>query len=186
MALNLVILTILFLYYYFILPQLSSLLIHSLQRSPTITSNLLDSIQLRYTCCGINNKDDYHNLSLDPFPSSCCRISDCWHDTDVNKNNSSNKTMPSIHPNGCYPIIDQYVTIELWTFVGITGLCAFLQLLAITLMCILNQRYKKLDENNPKFTINQFAASVPINGSIDNNIQGSSKTIEETVEITQI
>jgi hypothetical protein len=53
-------------------------------------------------------------------------------------------------------------------------------------MCILNQRYKNLDENNSKFAINQLATGVPINGSLDNNLQGSSKTIEETVEITQI
>jgi hypothetical protein len=185
-ALNLVMFTVLFLYYYFILPQLRPLLVHSLQRSPMTTSNLLDSIQSRYTCCGINNKDDYNNLSLDPFPLSCCRTPNCWHDTEINKTNSSNETMPLIYPNGCYPIIEQYVTIELWTFVGVTGACALFQLLAITLMCILNQRYKNLDENNSKFAINQLATGVPINGSLDNNLQGSSKTIEETVEITQI
>jgi hypothetical protein len=52
-------------------------------------------------------------------------------------------------------------------------------------MCVLNQRYKKLDDN-PKFAINQLASGVPINGHDDNNVQGSSKTMEETVEITQI
>ncbi len=181
MALNLVMFTILFLYYYLILPQLRPLLTYSLQQTPSITSNLLDNIQLRYTCCGINNKNDYNNLSLNPFPSSCCRVSNCWNDTDISPNN----TLSLIYPNGCYPIIDQYVTIELWTLVGITGLCALLQILATTLMCVLNQRYKKLDDN-PKFAINQLASGVPINGHDDNNVQGSSKTMEETVEITQI
>jgi len=177
--------TILFLYYYLILPQLRPLLIHSLQKSPSTTSNLLDSIQLRYTCCGINNKDDYNNLSPNPFPSSCCRVSNCWHDTN---NNSSNNTSSLMHPHGCYPIIDKCITIELWTFVTITGLCAFLQILAIMLMCILNQSYKKLDDNS-KFAINQLASGVPLNGNLNNNnnnAQCSSKTIEETVEITQI
>jgi hypothetical protein len=177
--------TILFLYYYLILPQLRPLLIHSLQKSPSTTSNLLNIIQLRYTCCGINNKDDYNNISLDPFPSSCCRVPNCWHDTHINNNNGSNNTLSLMHTNGCYPIIDKYVTIELWTLVGIAGLCIPLQILAVTLMCILNQRYKKLDDN-PKFTINQLASGVPINGHGNDNIQGSSKTIEETVEITQI
>jgi hypothetical protein len=94
--------------------------------------------------------------------------------------------MPLIHPNGCYSIIEQYVTIELWTFIGITGACALFQFIAVTLMCVLNQRYKNLDENNSKFAINQLATGVPINGNADNNLQGSSKTIEEAVEITQI
>jgi len=84
-ALNLVMFTILFLYYYLILPQLHPLLIHTLQQSPSTTSNLLDIIQLRYTCCGINNKNDYNNLSLDPLPSSCCHVPNCWNDIDINK-----------------------------------------------------------------------------------------------------
>ncbi len=180
MALNLVMFTILFLYYYLILPQLRPLLTHSLQKFPSITSNLLDIVQFRYTCCGINNKDDYNNLSLDPFPSSCCRVPNCWHDTT-----NSNDTISLMHINGCYSIIDKYVTIELWTYVGITGLCAFFQILAITLMCILTQRYKRVDDN-PNFAIDSLAAGVPINGNANNNIQGSTKTIEETVEITQI
>jgi hypothetical protein len=182
-ALNLVMFTVLFLYYYLILPQLHPLLIHSLQKSPSTTTNLLDPIQLRYTCCGINNKDDYKNLSLDPYPSSCCRVSNCWQD-----NNNSNNTISLMHTNGCYPIIDKYVTIELWTLVGITGICALLQILAITLMCILTQRYKKIDDH-PKFSINQLASGVPLNVNPinnNNNMLSSSKTIEETVEITQI
>jgi len=101
------------------------------------------------------------------------------------KNNSSNNTVSLIHTNGCYSVIEKFITIELWTLIGITGLCALLQILAITLMCILNQRYKKLDDN-PKFAIDQLASGVPINGNGNNNMQGSSKTIEETVEITQI
>jgi hypothetical protein len=93
-----------------------------------------------------------------------------------------------MHTNGCYPVIEKIVIVELWILVGIVAICALLQILAITLMCILNQRYKKLDDN-PKFTISHLTAGVPINGSVNNsnnNIQGSSKTIEETVEITQI
>ncbi len=179
MVLNLVMFTVLFLYYYLILPQLHPLLVHTLQKSPSTTSDLLDIIQLRYKCCGINNKDDYNNFSFDSFPSSCCRLPNCGHE---NNNNSSNNTIPLMHSKGCYPIIDKYVILELWTLAGITGVCAFLQFLTITLMCILNQRYKKLDDNNnPK-----LAAGAPINANIDTSIQGSSKTIEETVEITQI
>jgi len=175
--------TILFLYYYLILPELRPLLIHSLQKSPSTTSNLLDIIQLKYTCCGINNKDDYNNLSPNPFPSSCCRVSNCWHDTN---NNSSNTNTSLMYPRGCYSIIDKYITIELWTYIGITGLCAFLQILAIMLMCILNQHYKKLNDN-PKSVTNQLVAGVPLNENINNNNnQCSSKIIEETVEITQI
>jgi hypothetical protein len=93
-----------------------------------------------------------------------------------------------MHTNGCYPYIEKYVIIELWVLVGIVAICALLQIFAITLMCILNQRYKNLDDN-PKFTISHLGSGVPINGIIhnsNNNIQGSSKTIEETVEITQI
>lgn len=186
LVLNLVMFIVLFLYYYLILPQLRPLLVHTLQRSPSTTSNLLDIIQFRYFCCGINSKNDYKNLSLDPLPSSCCRVPNCWHEADMNRNNSSNTTMPLMYSSGCYPIIHQYVTIEVWTLVGITGLCALLQLLAVMLMCIFNQRYKKLDDNNPKFAINQLTSGVPINSGVDTNIQGSSKTIEETVEITQI
>ena len=179
--------TILFLYYYLILPQLHPLLIHSLQKSPSTTSSLLDKLQSRYSCCGINNKEDYKNVSLNSFSASCCRVPNCWQDTINNNNNSSNNTISLMHTDGCYPVIVKYVTIELWTLVGIIGLCTFLQILAITLMCILNQRYKKLDDN-PKFSINQLAAGVPINGMVNNNnnIQTSSKTNKETVEITQI
>jgi hypothetical protein len=179
---------VLFLYYYLIFPQLRTLLIRSLQQSPSATSNSLDNLQLKYTCCGINGKNDYNNLSLDHFPSSCCRVPNCWHDTDINNHNGLNNTASLTHTNGCYPVIEKIVIVELWILVGIVAICALLQILAITLMCILNQRYKKLDDN-PKFTISHLTAGVPINGSVNNsnnNIQGSSKTIEETVEITQI
>jgi hypothetical protein len=54
------------------------------------------------------------------------------------------------------------------------------------LMCILNQHYKKLNDN-PKCVTNQLVAGVPLNENINNNNnQCSSKIIEETVEITQI
>lgn len=169
--------TVLFLYYYLIFPQLHSLLLNSLEKSPVTTSNLLDSIQLRYTCCGIDSKDDYKNLSLDSYPSSCCRIPNCWKDTNLNKN--SNDTISSIHPYGCYSVIDKYISIELWTLVSITGICALLQILAITLMCILTQRYKKFDDH-PKLTINQLVTGVPLNTNTIHNHN------EEPVEITQI
>ena len=175
-------------YYYFILSQLRPSLIHSLRQSPAITADLLDILQLKYRCCGLNNKDDYNNLSLDPFPSSCCRVPNCWQDPDINNNNNnnnngSNNTISSIHTNGCYPMIEKYLITELWIVTGVVGLCAVLQILAIVSLCILSQRYKKFDDN-PKFVINHLATGVPINSN--NNIQGLSKTIEETIEITQI
>jgi hypothetical protein len=183
-ALNVVMFIVSILYYFIILPQLRPLLIRTLQQTPLSTSNLLDTLQLKYACCGINNKDDYNNLSLDPFPASCCRVPNCWVDTDINSHSGSNNTISLMHANGCYSIIEKYVTIELWILTGITAFCAFVQLLAIMLMCTLYQRYKKLDDD-PKFVINQFAGGIPINAS-NNNIQNSSHTIEETVEITQI
>lgn len=91
-----------------------------------------------------------------------------------------------MHEKGCYPIIDQYVQLQLCTFIGITAVCSFFQFLAIISMCIFNQRYRKLNENDPKFTITQLPSGVPINNKVEENIQGSSTTIEETVEITQI
>jgi hypothetical protein len=176
------------LYYYIILPQLHPLLVRTLQQSPLATSNLLDTLQTKYTCCGINGKDDYNNLTLDPFPASCCRIPNCWRDTDINNNSGAMNTTSLMHTNGCYPMVDKYVTIELWILVGVAGVCALLQIFAITLMCTLHQRYKKLDDD-PKFVINQLSAGIPINADMhhsNNNMQGSSQTMEETVEITQI
>jgi len=184
MVLNIVMFIVSLLYYFIILPQLRSLLTHTLQQSPLSTSNLLDILQLKYTCCGINGKDDYNNLSLDPFPSSCCRVPNCWRDTDINNHSGSNNTISLMHMNSCYPIIDKYVTIELWILVGVSGFCALLQMLTMILMCTLYKRYKKLDDD-PKFTINQLSTGMPINDP-NNNIQGSSQTMEETVEITQI
>lgn len=168
-------------YYYFILSQLRPSLIHSLRQSPTITTDLLSFLQLKYKCCGINDKDDYNKLPLDSFPSSCCRTQNCSHDMAVN---SSNNTITSMHTNGCYPKIEKYLTIELWVLSGIAALCAILQILGISLLCILNQRYKKFDDS-PKLMINHLTAGVPINNN-NNNIQGLPKNIEETIEITQI
>jgi len=186
MALNIVMFVVSLLYYFIILPQLRPLLIRTLQQTPLSTSNLLDNLQLKYTCCGINGKNDYNNLSLDPFPLSCCRVPNCWRDTDINAHiSNSNNTVSLMHKNGCYPIIKKYVTIELWVLVGVAGFCALLQILAIAFMCTLYQRYKKLDDD-PKFVINHLAAGIPISDNTNNNNQGSSQTIEETVEITQI
>ncbi|CAF0974681.1 unnamed protein product [Rotaria sordida] len=186
-AINLVMFTILFLYYYVIFPQLNILLIRSLQQTPSITTNSLDILQSKYTCCGINSKDDYNNLSLDLLPSSCCRVSNCWHDTSINNNNGSNNTVSLMHTNGCYPIINKYITFEFWIIGGVTSLCALLQILAITFMCILNQRYQKSDDNQ-KFVISHLGTDSSFNENINNNnnnnnnIQDSSNTIEEIVE----
>jgi len=177
-AINLVMFVVLFLYYFVILPQLRPLLTHTFQRSPSTTGNLLDSIQSRYSCCGINHIDDYTNLSIPKYPSSCCRIPNCW-------DNSNNETMPLVYTKGCYSIIEKYVQIEIWTFVVLTGVCAFLQIFAIIFMCILNERYKKRDEN-PNFTINQMVSGAAMNASSEDNFQNSTKTLEEPVEITQI
>jgi len=144
MGLNIIMFIVSVLYYFVILPQLRALLIQTLQQTPLSTSNLLDNLQLKYTCCGINGKDDYNNLPLDPFPSSCCRVPNCWRDTDINNHIGSNNTISLMHTNGCYSIIDKYVTIELWVLVGVAGVCALLQFLAIVLMCTLYQRYKKI------------------------------------------
>jgi hypothetical protein len=89
-----------------------------------------------------------------------------------------------MHTTNCYSIIEKHVTIELWVLVGVAGVCAFLQFFAMILMCTLYQRFKKLD-NDPKFVINHLPGGIPINDN-NNNIQNSSQTIEETVEITQI
>jgi hypothetical protein len=184
MALNIIMFIVSLLYYFIILPQLRSLLIRTLQQTPLPTSNLLDNLQSKYTCCGISGKDDYNNLRLDPFPVSCCRVPYCWRDTDINNNNGLNNTISLMHIDGCYSIIEKYSTIELWILVGVTGFCGLLQFLAIIFMCTLYQRYKKLDDD-PKFIINHLGSGIPINDN-NNNIQSSSQTIEETVEITQI
>ncbi|CAF1219507.1 unnamed protein product [Rotaria sp. Silwood1] len=188
-AINLVMFTILILYYYVVFPQLHIFLIRSLHQSPSITRNLLDFLQTKYTCCGINNKDDYNNLLLDSLPSSCCRVSNCWRDTGINNNTGLNTTMSLMHTDGCYPIVNKYITFECLIIGGITGLCALLQILAITFMCILNQRYQKSDDNQ-KFVISHIGIDSSFNENINNNnnnnIQGSSNTIEEIVEVTQI
>ena len=175
------------LYYFIVLPQLRSLLLRSLQQSPWVTSLLLDRLQSKYACCGILSQDDFTNLPLDPKPSSCCRVPNCWRDTDINDHNGSNNTMSLMHSTGCYPIVERYITIELWILLGIAGLCALLQLFAILFMCTLYQRYKEFDDN-PKFVINHLASGVPIdpNHNKNNPFQSSTQTIEETVEITQI
>ena len=174
------------LYYFIILHQLRQPLIRTLKQFPLPTSNLLDPLQSKYKCCGFNNKDDYNGLSLDPPPASCCIVPNCWRDTDINNNNGSNNTISLMHKDGCYSVIENYVTFELWALIGLTAFCALFQFLAIILMCTLYKRYKKLD-NDPKFVINQFVAGIPINdNNNNNNIENSGQTVEETVEITQI
>lgn len=184
MVLNVIMFVVSLLYYFVILPQLRPLLRRTLRQNPLSTSNQLDDLQSKYSCCGFQGKGDYNNLSLDPFPSSCCRIPNCWRDTDINNHSGSNNTLSLMHPHGCYSIIERYVTVELWVLVGVAGCCALLQFFAIALMCTLYQRYRKFDEN-PKFTINHMGIGLPISDS-NHQIQSSSQTIEETVEITQI
>lgn len=188
--LNLAICVICVLYYFQILPQLSSLLFRSLRQHPLSTSNALHHIQSKYSCCGIVSKDDYHNLAVDPLPSSCCRLPNCWNEKDLNTNGTNNNTMASIHPNGCYPIVERFVLIELWILFGIAALSVVLQFLIVVFMCVLSHRYRKHD-NEPKFAISHLAPTTPINENVNNNnnnenFDGSQQTIVETVEVTQI
>ena len=180
MILNLLMFIILLLYYFLILPQLRPLLTRTLEKYPFTIFNQLDEIQSKFTCCGITSKDDYKSLSLDPFPSSCCRIPNCWRDTDINNHNGSNTTMSLMHSNGCYPMIERYLIVELWILAGVAGLCAVFQFFAIGFLCVLYQRLKKFDEHS-KFTIHQLGSNLPI-GESHSQIQTSTQTIE----ITQI
>ncbi|CAF1603440.1 unnamed protein product [Rotaria magnacalcarata] len=173
-ALNIVILIVSLFYYFATLPKLSTLLIPTL-RQP---SQSINDLQSKYNCCGINDKDDYINLRLDPLPSSC------WRDSDINDYNGSNSTKQLIHIDGCFPLISRSVTIELLGLIGGTSFSVLLQILAITFVCCLYQRFKKFD-NDPNFVINHLAGEKSMNDSYG-CMKGSSKTIEETVEITQI
>ena len=180
--LNIAICVIALLYYFFVLPQLRSLLVRSLHQAPLPASKALDTLQSLHTCCGIDGKDDYRNLSAELLPPSCCRAGEkCWEDVKFNQSNST------AHANGCYPIVEEYVLLEVWVLLGVAGLCALLQALAIGSLCVLSQRYRKLDED-PKFAVGQLAAGVPLNEKTDGSppFEGSSQTLEETVEITQI
>ncbi|CAF3080588.1 unnamed protein product [Rotaria socialis] len=179
-ALNIVILIVSLLYYFSTLPKLSTLLIPTL-RQP---SQSINDLQSEYNCCGINGKDDYINLRLDPLPSSCCREPQCWRDSDINDYNGSNSTKQLIHIDGCFPLISRFVTIELLGLIGGIGFSVLLQILAVTFMCCLYQRFQKFD-NDPNFVINHLASEKSMNDSYG-CLKGSSKTIEETVEITQI
>lgn len=173
MILHLLMLIILLLYYFLILPQLRSLLVRTLEKSPLLVSNQLDEIQSKYTCCGFTGKDDYKPLSLDPFPSSCCRLPNCWRDTDINEHIISNTTNSLMHANGCYPSIEKYVIVELVILAGVAAICVLLEFFAIVFLCVLYQRLKKRDD----YSGNNF----PI-GESHSNIQTST----QTMEITQI
>ena len=151
---------------------------NTFQQKSSSTLDLLDRFQSKHACCGVNSKDDYNNLSSDLFPLSCCRISNCSRDIDINSHNGSLSLM---HMNGCHSIIDKYLIIELWILAGVATLCTLLQILASTLMCTLYRQCKQIDDD-PKFVINHL----DISKSASDDIQGSSKTLEETVEITQI
>ena len=54
----------------------------------------------------------------------------CWEDVQSNKSSSA------IHTDGCYSIVEQYVVMEIWVLLGVAGLCALLQALAIGLLCL--------------------------------------------------
>ena len=174
MILNLIVFVISLLYYFLILPKLRFLLVRTLHQTPLSTSNLLDNLQMKYTCCGINSKDDYKDLSLDPLPGSCCRVPYCWRDTDINFHSGLNTTISLIHSNGCYSIIDRYVTIELWILIVVSGCCTLIQFFLMIVLCKLYRRFKNIDDDNdiqPKFVSHGV--------SIDN----SSRTIEEITQI---
>jgi len=169
---NICLFVVTYLYYYFILPQVKHLLIQSLQNGKGIAG--LDYLQDQHNCCGINNKTDYYLQSLntdipspvvDPLPMSCCISSaPCWKDE---LNQTDNSTM--IYPQGCYPFVSKYLSIELYVLMAAAALCALFQFIGVTLFCALHHRYKK--QNDEKF----------IQASSQSN-----QTIEETVEITQI
>jgi hypothetical protein len=171
------------LYYYFILSQLRLLLFRSLRESPVATVRLLDVLQLKYVCCGIDGKNDYKSLPLDSFPASCCREPNCWNDVDWNNTTRSNNTMSTMHTNGCYTMIKEHLTIELWVLIGVTGVCSLLQVFAVLSLCVLNERYRKSDDV-PKLTINQLTAGVPINS--DSHVPSAPRMMQEPLEITQI
>lgn len=172
------------LYYFTTLPELKTLLSRTFQQQSLSTSKSFDILQLKYNCCGINGKDDYTNSSSGYIPPSCCHKSQCSFDIITNDYNSLNGTEQSIYLYGCYSIINRYVNIELLIIIGVTVFNFLLETLTITCMCSLYQRYRKFD-GDPKFVINHLTHRKSMNDS-DDNIKGSSKTIEETVEITQI
>ena len=178
--LNLLMLIILLLYYFLVLPQLRTLLVRTLEKSPMTISNQLDELQSKYICCGFTGKDDYKALSLDPFPSSCCRLPNCWRDTDINDHIASNTTISLMHTNGCYPTIEKYVIVELAVLAGVAAICAGFQFFAIVFLCVLYQRLKKFDEHS-KFTIDHLGNALPI-GESHSHIQTST----QSMEITQI
>ncbi|CAF1315087.1 unnamed protein product [Adineta ricciae] len=177
LTLNLVMLAVSLLYYYFILSQLRPLLVLSLREAPNATIKLLDIVQLKYSCCGIDGKNDYNQIVPNSLPSSCCREPNCWEETDLK---STNSTLSSVYTSGCYLLIKQHLTIELWILIGVTGICSLLQIFAVLFLCVLNERYRKFDEL-PRLAINQLAPGVPMS-----NIQNVPKVVSEPMEITQI
>ena len=149
-------------------------------------------LQSRYACCGIYSKDDYNTMSANLLPSSCCRVANCWNLTESNVKIISEDATSPIHTEGCFSTIRQYIFIQIWTVFGVAAVSAFLQFIALTSMCTLCERYRKFDQG-PKFTLSQLNSSgitsnenANSNNNNNSDIQGSSQTIEETVEVTQI
>lgn len=179
---------ILFLYYYFNFPGLRERLVSSLRQSPSNITALLDYFQFKHLCCGINNKDDYKNLSLALFSQPCYLQLNSLNKTDIN-NNGLNNTNLLMDTGDCYSVVERYITFELQTIGVIICVCVFLQKLAITSMCVLNQRHQKFDENK-KFMISRLddeaLSNENVNNSNNNNIHDSCKTIDEMIEVTQI
>lgn len=178
MFLNLVMLILSILYYFILFPQLNSLLLRTLHQFPLQTSNYLDHFQTKYSCCGFWKKDEYLNLPLDPYPSSCCRIPNCWRDNDINTDTSSNISLSLMHSKGCFPLIEKFLRIELGILIGVTGLCTLIEFVIISIMLSLQRRFEE-STDRPKFLVSHRGQEGSIN-TIDR--QGSN----ETVEITQI
>ncbi|CAM4764710.1 unnamed protein product [Rotaria magnacalcarata] len=187
-AINLVMFAILFLYYYLNFSGLRERLVSALQQSSSKTKKLLDDIQSKHLCCGINNKDDYKNLSLALFPQSCYLQLNYLNKTDIN-NTGLNNTNLLMNTGGCNSIVNDYITFQLWTAGVIICVSVFLQILAITSMCVLNQRHQKFDENK-NFMISRLddetLSNENVNNNNNNNIHDSCKTIDEMIEVTQI
>lgn len=191
MALNIAVCLVTLFYLFNILPNLKSSLIQTLRNSRTSIPMGLDVVQLNYKCCGIQNGSDYKSVKLNLLPVSCCAVPNCWNETDLNTKVFNNGTSQSTHNDGCFSFINQFVTIEIWVIFAVSAGSTVLQFLALTLMCILCERYRKFDQS-PKFTLSPIKTEITTKemGNVNNNnncdIQDSSQNTEEAVEITQI
>jgi hypothetical protein len=148
--------------------RFAPLFVRSLEQSPSTSSTLLDHLQTKFTCCGIVHANDYANIALDPLPTSCCRLPNCWLDTDYNLHSGGNVTVMLMHNDGCYPIIGNYLVVQLWIFVGMASVSTGLASLLVLLMFVARCRQRNNDDEHPKFTVDD--------GQSDR--QGSQPTID--------